>query len=353
MRLDSVMFLFFKSNPFIMANTRLIPFNGDDSAYIRFLERRVFELEKSMACLSDSRMNNDFSTKGRNLSRAETSPNIIPFNRPLATKRTRGPPRRQEYSGQMNVEVDGLEVIEFCPNDTHSRPRKRVSRKGPKLRWQSDMDKFISLIQPLSEWTDHHPSVRDRSIPGFVQGRAFSHDIPEDQSSASSPQKYILSNLARFCDFAVSTNQSGAFYRQVRCFRELILFSLSNVVLKMGFDKGDVYQIIRKFSGSKADDKHLKKLLAGATWANHAISALSKTRWGSKAWEIFFAGTLKHLILQCYSFLCLKLGNRSHLMHAMQKTLRVEIISCRLWKISPRVALVRKGFLKHHLSSYL
>ncbi|KAJ5974757.1 hypothetical protein N7481_008464 [Penicillium waksmanii] len=282
-----------------MAIARRIPFNGDDNAYIRFLEIRVFELENALRVPPDNNRCYGMPPQPSALPQTDKSPQVTQLSctdRPIITHRPSRPLCQREGSNQINTEAESFQVIEFHPIDTLNRPRKRICRRGPKLRWQTEMDNFLSKIPLLSKWAHHQPSLKDK-VPEFVQGRTFSVKLSGDPSQVSLSEVSVLPNLAKFCDFAVSTNPNGGFYRKVACFRELVFVSFCNVVLKMGHDEADVHKIMRNYSGSKADEKHLRKLIAGAKWANRAIFALSKTCWGSKSWEVFFAGTLAHLIL--------------------------------------------------------
>jgi hypothetical protein len=82
----------------------------------------------------------------------------------------------------------------------------------------------------------------------------------------------------------------GDFYRMLACFRELVFVSLCAVAMKVANNTASVYDVMRSYSGSKAKEKYLKKLIQGAIWANRTIFALSSLPWGSKCSSCFFIG---------------------------------------------------------------
>ena len=78
------------------------------------------------------------------------------------------------------------------------------------------------------------------------------------------------------------------------CFHELVFMSFCAVALKTVDDADSVFEVMRSYSGSEAQEKHLIKLVRGAIWANRSIFALSKTSWGSAGSSAFLVGKLEH-----------------------------------------------------------
>ena len=267
-----------------MPTVRCFPFDGDDAAYIHFLERRVFELENLLCCPPHHRScaQNEKSPLTDRSSRAD---------RPLVDREPTRSPYRRECSDQVTTHSRDLQVIEFHPNHPPIPPRKRTCRRGTKLRWQSSLDNFLSKIPLLSKWGSGGQSpLEKRKISALVRGHAFPDEASEDPLQSVPTEQDVLPILAKFGEFTTSTKPDGEFCRRLARFRELIFVSFCAVVLKTDINAAEVYEIMRNYSGSKAEDKHLQKLISGAKWANRTIFALSKTRWGSQSWEVFFVG---------------------------------------------------------------
>ncbi|KAJ6012591.1 hypothetical protein N7522_002946 [Penicillium canescens] len=63
--------------------------------------------------------------------------------------------------------------------------------------------------------------------------------------------------------------------------------SFCAVALKVADNAASVFKVMREYSGSEAQEKHLIKLTRGAIWANRSIFALSGTQWGSDCSDVF------------------------------------------------------------------
>lgn len=255
-----------------MVLPRRIQFEGDDAAYIHFLEARVSELEGLLHCQS----------------RREAHPQTHrpPINREFSqTKRLR------QHSDEAGNQAAGLRVIQHYPNHKSSAPRKEACRGETRLRWQSSLDRFLAKIPDLGTWKsrDHESLAKTRRVLRIlVQG-----DTSFQESSkvlSSSELITIIPILHQYRDFTMNTCYEGDFHRKLACFRELVFMSLCAVALEMVENAGSVYDVMRSYSGSKAQEKHLKKLVRGAIWANRSISALSKSDWGPECSEVVFVG---------------------------------------------------------------
>jgi hypothetical protein len=155
-------------------------------------------------------------------------------------------------------------------------------------------------IPDLEHWKSHeHESWRkSRKILGIlVLDDASTHETLEDSSRTLSELVGIIPILHWYCNIMMKTSSEGDFYKKLARFQELVFVSLCAVALK-NVDAARVYEVMRSYSGSTAQERHLRKLVRGAIWANRSIFALSKTRWGSKCSEVFFVGKLAYFNVQ-------------------------------------------------------
>jgi hypothetical protein len=296
-----------------MTCERRIQFEGNDGAYIRFLEARIFELEstleRSLPQTSHIRSSHypenhgdssrvDNMCRVTNNSRRQTSSESensahgdLDGGTRLAFARRGGHQGSQDYN---DARGNSLEIIEYNPSrDTnlHLKKRKENARSQSaqgRLQMLSNFTSFISDLpesKTWKEWVSVSDFERETILRGLVQGFAPSEGLKILPSRTSkSTQISILR------DYGNSMKTSRTTNKQLACFRELIFCSLCAVALRSAESKDDVYETMREVLGSDAYSKRFEALVRGAKWVNHAISLLSHTGWGLRSWDIILLG---------------------------------------------------------------
>lgn len=302
--------------------TRQIPFEGDDAAYILFLEARVLQLEDSLgqssrqsAYLGTSSSPADFN-RVRNQVEVCEKPHRHTRQIQIApeTQRPDGDtePAPEDFDEQGRIHKDGgnpnaFNVIEYNPK-VHLDP----NRTGKCARGQSKKDqlktlsRFISFIDNLPEseiwknWLSALDEIqRKKFLKALVQNcgsgtpRFASLGTAKELADVSSKPTDI-SILSQYASFMVSF---GMLNQQLACFQNLVFVSLCAVALEKTEEKDGVYAVMRKVLGSDASSKQLVKLVRGAKWANSLVSLLSKTKWASRSWDILCVGMVTVFML--------------------------------------------------------
>lgn len=261
-----------------MSFPRQIQFEGDDASYVRFLEAKVFELESSLHCAFQQR------------SHPPTVQSVVT----RASSRDSHDHNCPDEAGNQSAD---LQVIEYNPSQVSSATGKRIFNGQTRARWQSNLDLFLAKIPSLDHWRSQEPELSRQSritLKILVQGDASSHEKTKASSPMSSESVSIIPILSQYCDFTMNMSPEGDFYRKLACFHELVFMSFCAVALKTVDDADSVFEVMRSYSGSEAQEKHLIKLVRGAIWANRSIFALSKTSWGSAGSSAFLVGKLEH-----------------------------------------------------------
>jgi hypothetical protein len=93
-----------------------------------------------------------------------------------------------------------------------------------------------------------------------------------------------LSKLEQFLakhhyrDLTMNANEQEDSYHKVACFQELVFMSLCAVASQTSENTASVYEAMRLYKNTNPREKHLKKLIRGAIWANRSIFALGFSR---------------------------------------------------------------------------
>lgn len=302
--------------------TRRIPFQGDDSAYILFLETRVLELEDSIHHQSQQ----DAYTEGSSASQADLSevrdqheafepschntsqiqPTSEIRNHDGDTQLVLEGPDEQRHADSAGGDFPTFKIIEFNPNADLNADKgdKCAQAQGRKqqLRKLSIFSEFLDNLPQSDSWKDWTSALDKLKCKGTLLALIQDSSSPASsftsletpQSSPNVPSKPAnISILSEYADFMISF---GVMNRQLACFREFIFVSLCAVALEIFENKDEVYEVMRKILGSKAFSKQLLKLVRGAKWANSLISLLSKTKWVCRSWDIICVGMFSMLI---------------------------------------------------------
>ena len=267
-----------------MPRSRRIQFQGDDASYIRFLEARIFELESKL------QSNRRALNQGSQESTHPSEPSYEPCN-----------------------QIRGLEVIECHPQLAHTVSEKKDSGDATRLRWQSNLDDLLEDIPRPCDWAHlgHASQLKStRILNTLIRGAATYHSKGKSVLERPSEEPSIITLLHHYRDLTIHASLEGEFLRRLACFRELVFVSLCAVALKVEDDKAGVFEVMRSYIGSKAQEKHLMKQIRGAVWANSTIFALSKSAWGSKCSFCFFLGWWFHIEKWCF-FHLLTAGSRT------------------------------------------
>lgn len=268
-----------------MSFFRRIQFQGDDASYIRFLEAKILELESAL-CLP---------------AQQQVCPQI---GRPPISRDVSPPSRHLQTYNEAGDHPQHLKVIEYHPNPANPASGRKTLLGKAKLRWQSNLDDFLAKVPNFENrmyYRDDSVARNREILRVLVRGDVAIHETTESFSRKASKLEGIIPILHQYCDFTVNASPEGEFYRKLACFRELVFVSFCAVALKVVSDTASVYEVMRSYTGSKAQGKHLIKLVRGAIWANRSIFALSKSPWGSKCSDCFFIGMSPHFEIQFYS----------------------------------------------------
>ncbi|KAJ5790820.1 uncharacterized protein N7518_007831 [Penicillium psychrosexuale] len=251
---------------------RRIQFEGNDTAYIRFLEAKVLELERILLSSLESHS---------------------PAPQSIEAGGNQRPSSRQYHTNEPANQSRGFQVIEYDPTRIDRAPTEKPSNSQTRLRWQSDLDSLLAKIPPLGHWRSNKQKfLEDGEITLRILSHAdtLSYQPPRFSQQTSSEIVGLVPILHQYCDFAMKTSPEGDFYRKLVCFRELVFMSFCAVTLKTVGDAASVFEVMREYSGHDAQEKHLIKLTRGAIWANRSIFALSETQWRSDCSDIFLQG---------------------------------------------------------------
>lgn len=333
-----------------MSCSRRIQFEGDDAAYIRFLEERIFELETAFhcpprrrACIapvatpqpskiqgdSTSSQRTAFEIDEHNAVYSTTSEMQNSFGRVqprVDTSGSRGDKQHSQNTDEAGKQCTGLRIIEYNPqpnnkfakhktgesaraqlkarngqtnqrssnslegvNDQYSRTRSEVQRS----RVQSEFGAFLDNL-PLGRWKDWVSPVdevqRGDILRRLVQDYGSTHDSLDKGPEAAYSPPGSVDMIPILRQYGIFTRKSSGLDRKLACFRELVFVSMCAVASRVSGDRDRVYEAMRTFRRSDTGSKHLGKLICGAKWANYAISLLSRTKWASRSWEVIFAG---------------------------------------------------------------
>lgn len=316
-----------------MSCSRRIQFEGDDAAYIRFLEERIFELETALHhpsqrdCIAAPQLSRsqDDSTSNQRESFEVDEPNpACSTTSEMQNRSGRVPPRadttesrgdkRHGYNtDEADSQCTGLRIIEYNPQPNKVSKQKTggnacaevetsqqannsldgvdVQCSRSQTEVQREFGTFLNNL-PLDRWKDWVSPV-DEAQRGDILRRLV-YASPHDLSDKAPEAVYSLSGpvdmIPILRQYGTFTKRSSGLDRKLACFRELVFVSMCVVALRVSGDRDLVHEAMRTFRNSDTESKHLGKLICGAKWANHAISLLSQTKWASRSWEVIFAG---------------------------------------------------------------
>ncbi|KAF3005307.1 hypothetical protein E8E15_000459 [Penicillium rubens] len=290
---------------------RKIPFDGDDAAYILFLEARVLHLEDSLrqssqqfTYIGTSSSPADFNgVRNQNgvLERPYRPTRQIPIAPDTQSHDGDTEPAPEDFDEQRHIRKDGgnpdaFNFIEYNPT-IHVDPNRtgKSAHDQSKKHQLKTLSRFISFIDNLPEseiWKDWVSALdeiqRKEFLEALVQNCGSSPSSFASLGTAKelaevSSKSTDISILSQYASFMVSF---GMLNKQLACFQNLVFVSLCAVALEKAEDKDGVYAVMRKVLGSDSSSKQLVKLVRGAKWANGLVSLLSKTKWASRSWDI-------------------------------------------------------------------
>jgi hypothetical protein len=302
--------------------TRRIPFEGDDSAYIWFLEVRIFQLEDSLRQLPQYSSYIGTSSSPTDFSGVRNHVEVCgkphrPRRQIQIASENQSPggdtePAPEGFDEQGCIHKDGgnpdtLNITEYDPTvHFDSATIDKCARDRSKKHQTKTLSRFISFIDdlPKSETWKNWVSALDE-----IQRKEFLETLLQNcgsdtwsfaslgtakelaDASSKSTDIHILSQYATFMVSFGMLNQ------QIACFQNLVFVSLCAVALEHTEDKDAVHAIMRKVLGSDASSKQLVKLVRGAKWANSLVSLLSRTKWASRSWDILCVGMVAVFML--------------------------------------------------------
>ena len=284
--------------------SRLIHFDGNDAAYIQFLEAQVFELKQALRSEAPIRVprfssNRDLdgdSNRQEAFRHTDDSNPIdnapeIRRNRTHSLLEARGDERHSAEDSSSECET--LKVIEYDP--THNQT-PTISEQE---RQKENLSRFASFLDDLPRsrtWLGSTPAdERVLILRGLLAG--YSWDLSCRASSlARKDISTLRSNSVEASivwKYATSITTKNTTNRQAACAKDLIFVSLCAVALRNNehADKDTIYSSMRRVLRSDAQISQLQKLIRGARWANRAISLLTSS-WKARAWDILFSGML-------------------------------------------------------------
>ncbi|KAJ5110877.1 hypothetical protein N7532_001412 [Penicillium argentinense] len=290
---------------------RKFPFEGNDAAYIEFLEAQVLQLQDYLQQTSQQHTENEAPLRSTaNLNeRRNQDETFENYNR--NTCESRYASEVQYHSDSVQPAPEDLEHRHLHKGDGDSAalkvieydPKAHIDRNGTDKcpRNQSNEPQRQQLLAKLTTSFNNLPRSAEWknwvSIFNSNQRRQFLRDLIQTcGSSASSfgPQTTpkILAgvpsnstNIAILSNYANSMVSFGILDRQLGNFRQVLFVSLCAVVLETVEDKDNVFEVMRKIMGSDTSSKQLMKLVRGAKWVNSFISLLSTTKWASMSWD--------------------------------------------------------------------
>ncbi|KAJ5771507.1 uncharacterized protein N7511_003558 [Penicillium nucicola] len=302
--------------------TRRIPFEGDDAAYILFLEARIFQLEDSLGqpfrqstYLGTSSSPADFNGV-RNQVEACEKPHCHTRQIQIAPE-TQSPdggtepaPEDSDEPGRIHKDggnPDAFNIIEYSPTvQLESNRTSNCARDQSKKHQLKTLSRFISFINNLPDseiwknWVSALDEIqRKEYLEALVQNcgsgtpRFASLRTAKELAEVSSKP----TDISILSQYASSMVSFGMLNQQLACFQNLVFVSLCAVALENIEDKDGVHAVMRKVLGSDVSSKQLVKLVRGAKWANSLVSLLSKTKWASRSWDILCVGMMTKFML--------------------------------------------------------
>ncbi|KAJ5283296.1 hypothetical protein N7505_001276 [Penicillium chrysogenum] len=295
-----------------MDHTRLIQCQGNDLAYIKHLELRIIELESACSSRYPESSGIQQQTSGQyrpceacrdlNLSTQDVgaSQEISADSIRLDSESC-----HDNQSSQHNNRPPGstFPFIPYEPPVTTNSPVTTDSSAltdSAKQQWNR-LDSFASSLSDIPEtshwkmWTSTSEDRRKDIVLSLVSGLAFpngdnpiAHELPAPISILLEYSKSMEPAEPK-CASAKSEGKRPFTY-----FQELIFCSMCAVALEFT-PQEVVFEVMKSVFQSDAKSKTLRARIHGAKWANRAIYHLSRTEWGSRSWDLIYAGyELRH-----------------------------------------------------------
>ncbi|KAJ6117951.1 hypothetical protein N7523_005702 [Penicillium sp. IBT 18751x] len=271
--------------------SRQIEFNGDDAAFIRYLEALVSELSQALRSGMDAGVATvSESPRAFNLA---TSNVVRPMKPVEATENaseicTSDNREEVEMESQIRARLRGeaakghdqtFHLIAYDPT------KGRTPSLRKKLRHRENFSKLASSLNAFSQSGFESNGVCTRNeravfLRGLVQGGfkvLSSCLLPSAMPPAVSTSSPRLMEASIISDYAQSIHTARTTNRQAACIQELIFVAMCAVALRNEEDaeKDKIYKSMREVLQSDAGLPQLQKLIRVAKWANNAVSLLT------------------------------------------------------------------------------
>lgn len=334
-----------------MSRLRRFEFEGDDPAYILFLEDKVIELEKNLGLSSQTKScaqivdstdvgdrrsisdNLEFDPDRSNSASGRETPSpqtghsqtlhFTIYQDPAASdgydlghsrsssgggniryQVLRSPTNSVIHSPRSNDQTKDSACFGFIPYDPSALSKRKTYSGETRDKYRYRLEQFIAKIPSLEDWTyderlsrDQVLKIRCRKVLGIPDDSHLSFCEATSASSQRFEANGIIAVLHQYRNLTERTSQLAGNYQKVACFQELIFMSLCAVASQTSENITTVYQAMRLYKDSNSHEKHLKKFIRGAIWANRLIFALSKTSWAPECSNVFFVGKYNHSYL--------------------------------------------------------
>ncbi|KAJ5737319.1 uncharacterized protein N7483_002444 [Penicillium malachiteum] len=227
----------------IMSHERRFPFpNGDDKAYIRYLEELVI------------------------------------MGQVLKTHQLTGPVSQQKWMRQLDHFTEN--ILKLVASDDAWNERRQSSGVATPARNATALNLILGC-QVNAIYADNLPAGNPVLAP-----------------SPSGDYHDLVLNGYRYGEFMISCKEDRDFAKTVVAFQNLVFCSYCLVISEIMKSKGSgadkstpaINKMMRAYLDGSQDDKTLRKYRGGAKWYNRCMATLLANGWGYKAWEIFLLG---------------------------------------------------------------
>lgn len=290
-----------------MDRNRLIQCQGDNIVYIKHLELRIIELESACSSRYPESPGSQQQISGQ-CRLCEVCRNLSLYTQDVgASQRISADSIRlaseschDNQSSQHNNRppMSTFAFIPYEPSVTTETPVTTDSSTlthSAKQQW-SRLVSFTSSLSDLPRtshwkmWTSTSEDQRKKIVLSLVSGLAF----PNGDNPIAPELPAHISILLEYGKSIKPTEQKCASVKSAKkrpfvCFQELIFCSMCAVALEVT-PKEVVFEAMQSVFQSDAESKSLRTRIHGAKWANRAVYLLSRTEWGSRSWDLIYAG---------------------------------------------------------------
>jgi hypothetical protein len=165
-------------------------------------------------------------------------------------------------------------------------------------RWLQQANEFIQAIPSIEAWSEFrkqskfHTVEENRSVIDLLLGKSNRIQSLEMEATPSistdSPFSAWVENAHTYAYQTAALQADAKLSEKIAVFRELIVGSTCEIMIKMGVPRDDVDAVMNRCLGKTLTYKTLEGYREGACWANSCISALSANGWGNRGAEVFF-----------------------------------------------------------------